>query len=100
MLMPFGKFRGADLAEVPDAYLEWLCTIELRQPLLGAVLNEVQERGLTTDQRPTASGLDPDKVKATYRELSLQFHPDRPGGTKEAMQAINLFYERLKDRAN
>ena len=99
MLMPFGKFKGNELAEVPDSYLLWLAeNVELREPLLSHVWEEMQERGLEVDQRPTtAGGLNPDKVKAVYRELSLEFHPDR-GGNTEAMKAINLFYERLGGR--
>jgi uncharacterized protein (DUF3820 family) len=98
MLMPFGKFKGSSLAEVPDSYLLWLAeNVELREPLLSGVWMEFKERGLSADQKPTAGGLDPGKVKSIYRELSLQFHPDR-GGNTEAMKAINLFYERLGGR--
>jgi uncharacterized protein (DUF3820 family) len=98
MLMPFGKHKGRELEELPDGYLLWLAeNVELREPLLSGVWMEFKERGLTTDQRPTTEGLDPDKVKTVYRELSFQFHPDR-GGNTEAMKAINLFYERLKGR--
>jgi hypothetical protein len=95
--MPFGKFKGSELAELPDGYLSWLVeNIDLWEPLRGRVLSEMEERGLLPD-RPTSRGLDPDKVKTVYRELSMQFHPDR-GGNSEAMKAINLFYERLIGR--
>jgi hypothetical protein len=99
VLMPFGKHRGRELEELPDSYLIWLAeNIELREPLLSGVNMEFRERGLTTDQRPTASGLDANKVKAVYRDLSLQFHPDRIGGDGEAQRALNLFYEKLTGR--
>ena len=98
MLMPFGKHKGRELEELPDGYLLWLAeNVELREPLLSGVWTEFKERGLTTDQRPTAGGLDADKVKAVYQELSLKWHPDRPGGTKEAMQALNEFRDRLRE---
>jgi hypothetical protein len=97
MLMPFGKFRGSDLGELPDGYLIWLAeNVELREPLLSGVEMEFRERGLTLHQRPTtAEGLDAGRVKSIYRELSLQFHPDRIGGDGEAQRALNLFYEKL-----
>jgi len=99
MMMKFGKYRGNEISEIPDSYLQWLsANVELREPLASYVWEELQERGLEVDQRPTTGGLDHDRVKSAYRELSLQFHPDRPGGTKEAMQAINLFYEKLTGR--
>ena len=59
---------------------------------------EMKERGLPPDHRPITGGLDSDEVKATYRELSLQFHPDRIGGDGEAQRALNLFYEKLQGR--
>ena len=97
--MPFGKHKGRELEELPDGYLLWLAeNVELREPLLSGVWTEFKERGLTSDQRPTAGGLDAKKVKAVYRELSLQFHPDRIGGDGEAQRALNLFYERLTGR--
>ena len=78
LIMPFGKHKGRELCEVPDGYLLWLAeNVELREPLLSAIWAEFKERGLTTDQRPTAGGLDLAEVKRAYRELSLEFHPDR-----------------------
>jgi uncharacterized protein (DUF3820 family) len=54
--MPFGKYQGMDLSSVPDSYLEWLTSIEIRQPLLGAVLGEVVERGLDLGHQPATVG--------------------------------------------
>jgi uncharacterized protein (DUF3820 family) len=99
MLMPFGRYRGSCLNELPDGYLIWLAeNVELREPLLSGVLMEFKERGLTMDQRPTTANPEPDKVKAAYRELSQRFHPDRIGGDGEAQRALNLFYEKLTGR--
>jgi len=33
-----------------------------------------------------------DEVKHRYKNLALRYHPDREGGDKETMQAINLEY--------
>jgi hypothetical protein len=97
--MPFGKFRGSPLYELPDYYVCWLWEeIELREPLRSGVLAELQERGLIHDHRPTTGGLDLGRVKAVYRELSLEFHPDKIGGDGEPQRALNLFYERLTGR--
>ncbi len=47
MLMPFGKYKGHDLSEVPDDYLLWLtATIPLRDPLRSAVTGEMADRAL------------------------------------------------------
>jgi hypothetical protein len=35
--MSFGKYRGKPVAEIPESYLKWLASIELREPLKSAV---------------------------------------------------------------
>jgi hypothetical protein len=42
--MPFGRFRGHSLDELPDDYMEWLGTLELREPLRFAVEDELASR--------------------------------------------------------
>jgi hypothetical protein len=93
--MKFGKFRGIELSELPNDYLNWLReNVELREPLRGAVFSELEARDLLPEPK---SG-DMKKVKQIYRELSLQFHPDRIGGDGEAQKALNLFLEKLTGR--
>lgn len=36
-------------------------------------------------------------AKRIYRDLALKYHPDR-GGSKEAMQAVNEFYQALEKK--
>ena len=86
--MPFGKFRGSDVEEIESQYLFWLFeNVPLREPLKTFVFNTLEIRSLV----PVAN----DKIKTIYRELALKYHPDH-GGNKEAMQALNEFYERIK----
>jgi hypothetical protein len=46
-VMPFGKHKGKYLHELPEDYMEWLGTVELREPLktLRAVEIERRKRG-------------------------------------------------------
>jgi hypothetical protein len=39
-----------------------------------------------------------DQLKQIYRQLALQYHPDRPGGDTEIMKQINLEYEALRKK--
>ena len=46
MRMPFGKYRGQDLAALPDAYLLWVsANVPLREPLWSAITDEMALRG-------------------------------------------------------
>jgi hypothetical protein len=43
--MPFGKYVGWSLDELPASYLRWLVSLDdLRDPLRGAILEEVERR--------------------------------------------------------
>ena len=49
--MPFGKYKGSLLKDLPNEYLLWVgCLPDLRQPLLGAILQEMGRRILELDQ--------------------------------------------------
>lgn len=95
--MLFGKFKGYDLADLPDDYLKWLWfEIDLREPLRSAVHREysTRERGFSVTE--TSGTLDADKVKKIYRSLARQYHPDIIGGNGDVMKGINAFYEAIK----
>jgi len=50
--MPFGKYRGTPLEDLPAEYLLWVgCLSDLRQPLLGHVLKEMGRRIMELDQK-------------------------------------------------
>ena len=94
MKMPFGKFKGYEVEEIELQYLLWLeGHVPLRGPIRVAVAQEIEfRRGLEV------AVPDQDKVKRIYHELSFKWHPDRIGGNTQAMQAINEFYQQLKDK--
>jgi hypothetical protein len=102
--MPFGKHRGERIDELPDEYVTWLLTIELREPLRSAVYREAEYRGLLGaddrgDERaereapPRLPAPDPEIVAeivgAARRSLALRHHPDT-GGDPYRMQAVNV----------
>ncbi len=108
MRMPFGRWRDHDLTEIDEGYLEWLLTIELRDFLRAAVMDELEDRRAEArrrreqrawEQRQRAEtpkqprGLEGavviDLLREGYRVLALKHHPDR-GGDTAAMQAVNL----------
>jgi hypothetical protein len=99
--MPFGRHYGCSVAELPDDYLEWLMTIELRGWLHEAVRDEFARRlnGQAREERTPAAGpgirLRPEEaalartlVEAGYRSLARELHPDVGGNTDE-MQRLN-----------
>lgn len=102
MNMPFGKYRGVEIAELPDDYLGWLLGLgaELREPLRTAVMAEWQSRqrprgAMRALPEPVVSAAQ-EIVTAGYRKLTLERHPDK-GGVGEKMTALNLAAEALRD---
>ena len=109
-VMPFGKYKGRLVSDIPSSYLEWLTTIDLRDSLRKAVIEELQLRDYGYSDDPGEDeddhAQDPHQrqaphptprldVAAWYRRLSLEFHPDR-GGSKEGMQAVHRAKELLE----
>lgn len=95
MKMPFGKFKNMEINEIPENYLNWLYeNVNLRPGLKEAV--EGRLYGWTTSQVFFSSR---EELKSVYRRMALKWHPDR-GGSNEAMQAINEFYNELKGLEN
>jgi Putative quorum-sensing-regulated virulence factor len=95
--MPFGKYRGTPIEELPDGYLHWLSTLsDLREPLLSAVAYELLSRFRSGQEPSNARLLLSDEVvdladsviTAGYRKLSIELHPDQQGD-HEAMVNLN-----------
>lgn len=98
MKVPFGKFRGVELEFLPDDYLSWLASIELRPRLEAAVRAEIMDRGIGVEA-PTTRLVVPDAgiVQRIYRELAIEYHPDKARGNGDIMRGINIFRDRLRD---
>jgi hypothetical protein len=90
--MPFGKYKGRPLQDLPASYLRWV----LRECDLRPWLEDAIRRVLAgTDRqrewrREPEPGVDvpEDLIARWYRTLVMKWHPDR-GGSTEAMQAVN-----------
>jgi hypothetical protein len=104
--MPFGKFKGHAVEDLPDAYIVWLVGLDLREPLRGAVIDEIARRGLGRwrhEDRVHALGGPPPElrepvraiVRAGFRTLTREKHPDT-GGTNAAMRAVLAAHAWLK----
>jgi hypothetical protein len=79
-LMPWGKYRGFAISDIPESYLRWVldnCT-GLTPTLRAAIAAILEHSG----DLPTSL------ADAWYRRLAMEFHPDR-GGSHEAMKAVN-----------
>jgi uncharacterized protein (DUF3820 family) len=113
VVMPFGKWAGYDLGEIPDDYLEWLQTRDNLKPRLRREVEyQLGLRGIPYESaynwsppprsehvlppmEPAERQLLSRLVIAGYRALSLKLHPDAGGSTAE-MQTLNLLMERLR----
>ena len=92
--MPFGKYRGRPLSELPDDYLFWLLSLDnLRQPLRLAVEAERDCRARAVQQ--LASPALKEILQAGYRTLARKYHPDH-GGDVVKMQQINAAMDEIR----
>lgn len=99
--MPFGCHKGWLLADLPDAYFDWLLGIELRQPLLAHVLDEADRRSRErrATRRPQTYPPPADIaaiITRWHRELAVRWHPDK-GGDPRIMAALNDAADRLRE---
>jgi hypothetical protein len=111
--MPFGRYRGLELRDIPTGYLNWLATIHLDPWLRDAVRAECacragQQYESGRERRPpppppagpairisTADvAMARRLVDAGYRALAQRLHPDHGGDVVE-MQSFNSLVGRL-----
>lgn len=99
--MPFGRFKGARLVDLPDWYLCWLHNLTtLREPLRLQVAREYERRlhprGGARRRAPAHPPLLSPELRATaaeviaagFRVLAHQRHPDHDGGGHAAMVVL------------
>ena len=90
-IFPFGKYKGVLLDELPLTYVsyalqEFTLPDELRSDLVSSLFDRL---GIKSEARP-----EQQMCARVRRELAKRYHPDR-GGSNQAMQAINEFYDLL-----
>jgi uncharacterized protein (DUF3820 family) len=122
--MPFGKYKGVPVENLPDDYLCWLVqAVQLRGALRIAVFQQLgldinfyehleakiaqlevtnqqlrDEVGRMTRSDSTQSAHDSLSAAALdkiYRHFALKYHPDR-GGDGMFMQVINEVFDQLR----
>ncbi len=105
MQMPFGKFKGRELADLPDDYVSWLLNIDLREPLASAIKREFSRRAAEAQDRRKAAALQPEsevlslaaRIIATgYKRLATTMHPDA-GGEHAEMVLLNAVKDFLQN---
>ena len=90
MKFPFGKFKGSYIDDIETSYLVYaLENFDMKEDLSGAIKVEIAFR--FNINQPTVKNVN---FKAIYLTMAKRFHPDK-GGSNEAMQAINEFYNLL-----
>lgn len=108
--MPFGKWRGHDISEIPGSYLDWLLrevnmSFTLDQAVKEEVLTRRSGRGrqYTPPPRPeqqtsqaVASVPWEPIVQRWHHRLVMAHHPDR-GGDNRLMAIINDAVADLKE---
>jgi Putative quorum-sensing-regulated virulence factor len=106
--MPFGKYAGQLLTDLPDQYVAWLLTppMELREPLRQYVLDEASRRDRVREAQRAAALVTKEVIEAAdeiiragVRALMRTRHPDA-GGSVEAMTAVNSAADLLRALVN
>jgi hypothetical protein len=121
MMMPFGKYRGMEVVDLPSDYLEWLLdNVDLQSRLKNAVLGELDRRAYEQKQdrygrrqdsthqrsasaavaikiRPDEIGLARDVFDRGFRAAALTHHPD-VGGDPGTMVRLNALAESVRSQ--
>jgi hypothetical protein len=92
--MPFGKYRSCPLPDLPEDYLGWLATLDLREPLRSAVAEDLARR---RGESPDPCIVE-DLIAAGQRALARRHHPD-VGGNHEAMLRVRVAADWLLSHA-
>ena len=88
MTMPFGKYKGQTVDELPPDYCRWLLgNIDLREPLRSAIEQQVSGTSVVA--------IWPN-LNAMRRRFAAKYHPDRPSGSQVAMTVVNEIFDSLE----
>jgi len=97
MKMPWGKYVGKDITELPFGYLAWVWEESGLDAAGKSKVRREMLRRLGADAAPISpakhSGVW-DSVQAMLRRLMLRHHPDR-GGSEAAMTVVNEMREEM-----
>lgn len=102
MKMPWGKYKGENISDIPDSYLLWLhfsASYSDNTRLKDEAMKEVEIRFI--DKLPkigcnNKNAITKSSLKKIYHQMCVEYHPDR-GGNTVAMQAVNSFYQKLNE---
>ena len=114
MRMPFGKYLGEELSQLPLEYLQWLAeNVDLYGRLRQAVERELRNRqtywrrqaaeppppvdGVSVRVERGDTALFREMVDAGFKALARKHHPD-VGGDTATMQHVNRVAERLRQQ--
>lgn len=104
MTFPFGKYKGRRLGDLPPDYVEW---VRKSVPLFPRLCDQMEQvwggsfrcklEPDSRQERPAESSqLSAIDFKSLRRRFAARFHPDRPGGSLDAMQAVNVIFDELE----
>src|SRR5437867_1223030 len=98
--MPFGRHKGRPLDQLPTDYIEWLVTLDLREPLRRHVTVEYERRfGAVAEERPAFPAdlrqVAHQVVTAGLHVVARTTHPDA-GGNGAVMRDVNAAVELLR----
>jgi hypothetical protein len=97
--MPWGKYAGELLEDIPAGYLAWIYEASSAPPDLRDAVREELGRRLSISRRPCRCAAPAQlaaNVEAWFRSLAKRFHPDR-GGSDRDMVVCNEAHEMLKE---
>lgn len=92
--MAFGKYHARPIASLPQDYLSWLLTIDLREPLKGHIVAEAARRALLEPKPQQRSAFDPDgptRTSIRWDEPGERpFYPSRQRRARKVNRSVPI----------
>lgn len=103
--MPFGKYKNWPIDRLPRDYVGWLFrNVELDDATATAFekvyKRKFKRRNPWADPSPgpkpssSTTAVGP-TLQSMRRKFASKYHPDRPGGSREIMRAVNVIFDEL-----